>query len=251
MWISIQKLRARKQKEFEMSGGQKKILIFVFFLALVGFIGYFERGALSFEEIQKNREAFRRFVEAHYLPSVTGFIGFELLTAFFLPGALVLTLLGGFLFGVVWGTVYVMVGMTFGGSLAFLFARFLAGNWIHARYEDHLKKFNKEVAHHGSSYLLMLIISPVLPFFVVNYLAGMTKMSLKRFFLTTAAGILPGCVIYAYAGQQFGNIHSIHDVMTPKLIIALSLLGILALLPVFLRLFGKRFSDEQRSNKRE
>jgi len=87
----------------------------------------------------------------------------------------------------------------------------------------------------------MLRIVPVLPFFTVNYLAGMTKMSLKRFLLTTAAGVLPGSVVYTYAGQELGTIRSVDDIMTPKLFIAFLLLGILALLPVALRFFKKRF----------
>ena len=139
---------------------------------------------------------------------------------FFLQVALVLTLAGGFLFGVVWGAVYLMVGLTLGTSLsAFLIARYLAGTWIHSRYEGHLKKFNREVAHYGSSYLLMLRIIPVLPFFAVNFLAGTTKMSVKRFILTTAVGLLPGSVVYTYAGKQLGNITSVDDITTPKLFI--------------------------------
>ncbi len=228
----------------------KKILLIALFLTLIGAAWYF-RKSLTLEEIQKSREALQRFVEAHYLLSVAGFIGIEFLTAFFLPGSLVLTLTGGFLFGVVWGTIYVLIGMTSGASLAFLFARSLAGGWIHAKYERHLKKFDEEIDRHGSSYLLMLLIVPVLPFCVVNYLAGMTKMSLKKFILTEALGLLPGTAVYAYAGRQFGNIRSVDDLMTPKLFIAFLLLGILALLPVFIHLLKKRFSYNARGDRKE
>jgi uncharacterized membrane protein YdjX (TVP38/TMEM64 family) len=138
-----------------------------------------------------------------------------------------------------------MIGMTLGASLAFLFARYIAGKWIHSRYKDHLEKFNREIARHGSSYLLMLRLIPVLPFFVVNFLAGMTKMSLKRFLLTTAMGVLPGSVVYTYAGQEFGSIRSLDDIMTPKLVIAFVLLGTLALLPVAFRLLKKKSPSQK------
>jgi uncharacterized membrane protein YdjX (TVP38/TMEM64 family) len=224
---------------------KKKILLIALFLALIGITWYFGGDTLTFEGMKKNREAFHRFVKAHYLLSVAAFIGIDLLSALFLPGALVLTLIGGFLFGVVWGIIYVMIGMTLGASLAFLFARYIAGKWIHSRYEDHLEKFNREIARHGSSYLLMLRLIPVLPFFVVNFLAGMTKMSLKRFLLTTAVGVLPGSVVYTYAGQQFGSIRSLDDIMTPKLVIAFVLLGTLALLPVVFRLLKQKFPSQK------
>jgi uncharacterized membrane protein YdjX (TVP38/TMEM64 family) len=94
---------------------KKKILLIALFPVLIGVAWYF-RGELTFEAMKENREAFRRIVEAHYLLSVAGFIGIDLLTAFFLPGALVLTLIGGFLFGVVWGALYVMTGMILGVS---------------------------------------------------------------------------------------------------------------------------------------
>lgn len=219
---------------------KKKILLVALFLALLGVTWYF-REDLTFEEIMKNRVAFRGFVEAHYLLSVAAFIGIDLLTAFFLPGALVLTVTAGFLFGVVLGTAYVMIGMTLGAALAFLFARYLAGNWIHSKYKGYLEKFNREVDYHGSNYLLMLRIIPVLPFFVVNFLAGMTKISLRKFVLTTAAGALPGSVVYTYAGQQLGTISSVDQIMSPKLFFAFLLLGILALVPVILRFLKHGF----------
>jgi uncharacterized membrane protein YdjX (TVP38/TMEM64 family) len=228
----------------------KKIFLLVLFLALILATWRLGGDTLTFEKLQKNSEQLRGFVEAHYLLSVAAFIGIDLLTAFFLPGALVLTLAGGFLFGVIPGTAFVMTGMVLGAALAFLFVRYLAGNWIHSRYENQLETFNMEISRHGSNYLVMLRIIPVLPFFAVNFLAGMTRMSLKRYVLTTAIGVLPGTFVYTYAGQQLGTISSPEEILSPRLLIAFILLGTLALVPVILR-FTKRELPHKHHDGRE
>jgi uncharacterized membrane protein YdjX (TVP38/TMEM64 family) len=233
-----------------MGRHKKEILLLCLLLAVVASAWYF-REDLTLQEAKKHRETLHRLVEAHYLLSIAALIGIDLLTAFFLPGALVLTLIGGFLFGVVRGTIYIMAGMTLGASLAFLFSRYLAGNWIQSKYADYLKRLNAEIARYGSNYLIVLRILPALPFFAVNFLAGMTRMSFKRFILTTVAGLLPGCVIYAYAGHQLGRIASIEEILTPKLSAAFLLLGIIALFPVVLRFFSARLPFEKHHEESE
>ena len=210
------------------------LLLFLFGSAVVWLTGPLDY--LSFANLKENRDLLRSYVDAHYVLSVAAFIAMVVSTAFFVPGAIVFTLTGGFLFGVLRGTLYVLTGAVLGATLAFLSSRFIAGNWIQHRYEKHLGAFNREISIHGHNYLIFFRIVPVMPFFLVNYLAGITKVSLGRFVWTTAVGMLPGSVIYCFAGRELGNIESPDDIMSPGLMLALSLLALLALLPVCARI---------------
>ncbi len=192
---------------------------------------------LTFDNLKENRDILRSHVESHYVLSVIVFIAAVVSTAFFVPGAIAVTLVGGFLFGVLLGTLYLLVGATLGASLAFLSARYVLGNWVQRRYEEQLRIFNGEMARHGHNYLITFRIVPVMPFFLVNYLAGITKMPIGRFMWTTAVGMLPGTVVYSFAGQELRGIESPDDIMSPKLLSAFILLALFALLPVLLRVY--------------
>jgi uncharacterized membrane protein YdjX (TVP38/TMEM64 family) len=192
-------------------------------------------GGMSFENLKASRDLLHSFVETHYALSATVFIAVVFSTAFFVPGAIALTLIGGFLFGVLQGTVFLLVGATLGSALAFLFARYILGNWIQHRYEEPLRNLNEEIKRHGHHYLAALRIVPIMPFFLVNYLAGITKMSLRTFIWTTAAGMLPGTLIYTFAGRELARIESPEDVLSPRLLAALILLAVFVLLPVIMR----------------
>ena len=167
-------------------------LLILFGAAAVWFTGLSEY--LTFESLKENRDILRSCIETHYVSSVIAFIAVVVSTAFFVPGIIAMTLVGGLLFGVLMGTVYVLVGATIGATIAFLSARYVLGNWIQHRYEEHLKAFNNEISRHGYNYLIAFRIVPIMPFFLVNYLAGITKMPLSRFIWTTAVGMFPGSV---------------------------------------------------------
>jgi len=187
---------------------------------------------LTFENLKSHRELLLKYVEEHYFLSVTVFIVLFISTAFFVPAAVTLTIAAGFLFGVILGTVYVNIGSVIGSTLAFLSSRFLIGDWVQHRYRNRLKRFNDEVEKHGHNYLFTLRIVPVLPFFLVNYLSGLTKIPLKKFIFITAIGILPGSFVYAFAGRQIAKIENPNDILSPELLIAFLLLGLLALSPL-------------------
>jgi len=108
------------------------------------------------------------------------------------------------LFGTVPAAVYINIGATFGATQAFLAARGLAGNWIQGSFQEPLQRFNKEMERHGHSYLLILRILPVLPFFLVNYCAGISKIPLRTFVWTTSLGILPGSLVHTFIGRNCG-----------------------------------------------
>jgi uncharacterized membrane protein YdjX (TVP38/TMEM64 family) len=191
--------------------------------------------AITFERIRAERDVLRAFVEGNYALSVFSFLLLTVSTAFFVPGALALMIASGFFFGVVPGTLFSVSGLTFGAAAAFLVARYILGDWVQERYRVLLTAFNQEMQRHGHYYLVTLRIVPVLPFFVVNFLAGMTKMSLSKFVAMTCLGLFPASLICSFGGRRLGSINSPRDILSPGMIVALVLLGVLILLPVVLK----------------
>ncbi len=194
---------------------------------------------LTFDAVKQHSSALKVFVSNHYAPSVIIFIALFLTTAFFLPGAIALMVLGGFLFGVIRGIVYVNIAATAGAALAFLSSRYLVGDWIQVRFAEQLRLFNREFMLHGQNYLLFLRIVPLFPFFAVNYLSGITTIPLNKFVWTTALGLLPASVLYTYVGRKLDEIVQIRDIFSPGVIATFSALGLFALLPVFVRLLRR------------
>jgi uncharacterized membrane protein YdjX (TVP38/TMEM64 family) len=183
---------------------------------------------LTFDNLKENRTILYSFVEDHYFSSVIIFIAIVVTTGFFVPAAIPMILVGGFLFGIFWGTIYVNLGFTVGATLAFLLSRYVIGNWIQHRYGDQLRSFNDEVTRFGRNYLITLRMIPLFPFFSVNYFAGVTKMPLARYVWSTALGMLP----ISFAGREIGRIESPNDIMSAKFLIVILLLALFALLPV-------------------
>jgi uncharacterized membrane protein YdjX (TVP38/TMEM64 family) len=227
-----------KYKKYKL--GKKKKAVLLFFIIILCFLVWLSiENYITFEELKKNSDVLKQFVHAHYVESVLVFILFFISTAFFVPGAIVTTIAGGFLFGIVEGVIYVNIGSTIGATIAFLSSRYLLGNYIQHRYAKQLMIFNKEIERHGHNYLIVLRIIPVLPFFIVNYLSGITKISTRKFVFITSLSMLPGSVIYTFAGQELGALHSPEDVLSFEFFVALGLLALFVLLPVIIN-HGKR-----------
>ncbi len=151
-------------------------------------------------------------------------------TAVSLPGATVLTLAAGALFGLGWGTLIVSFASTLGATLAFLAARWLFGGWVQARFADRLTALNAGIAKEGGWYLFTLRLVPVLPFFVVNLAMGMTTLRVRTYAWVSQLGMLPATVLYVYAGTQLARIDSLKGIVSPGLLVALVLLGVFPLL---------------------
>jgi len=199
---------------------------------------------LTFENLQKNRDALLAYVRGHDLSSIALYIlVYTAAIALNLPGGAVLTLAGGFLFGTLPAVLYVNLGATTGAVLAFLSARYLLGARLQETYRDRLAKFNREMARNGTRYLLTLRLIPVFPFFVVNFLAGLTQVPLGTFSWTTSLGIIPGTAVFAYAGHQLEHIRSISDIFTGKVLSAFLLLAAFALAPAIIDRFRNRSSS--------
>jgi len=211
-----------------------KQLLFLLFLAAIPVAIHFSGlgGYLTFEGLKNHRSALEQAVATHYLLSVLLYIVFYILTAFAVPGALILTVAGGFLFGIFAGVTYAIVGATIGGLSAFLLSRYLLGNWLQARYSRQLERFNSELGRNGDLYLVLARLIPILPFFLVNYLCGLTRVRVWTFVWATAAGIFPASLVYTFAGTEIGSISSLGDLISSRLIISFLFLSLFTLLPV-------------------
>jgi len=191
---------------------------------------------LSFQNLQQYKEALKQTVSNYYLASIFLYIiTYILITTFSIPVAAVLTLAAGFLFGTLPATIYVNIGATTGAICAFLASRYLVGEWFQKKYKNKLLKFNKEIKQNGTNYLLTLRLLFVMPFFLINILAGLTNVRLFTFFWTTSLGIIPGTLVYAFAGKQLDYINKPSDIFSIKVLLAFLFLAVLSLVPVIFK----------------
>ena len=211
-----------------------KVVVALLFAAAIGAFFYFDLGRyLSLDSLKANRDSLLAFTETHYAASVAIFVAaYCLLVAASLPGAVFFTLAGGFLFGSALGTVYVNLGATSGATLAFLAARYLLRDWVEATFGSRLAPLQQGFANNAFSYLMTLRLIPLFPFFVVNMACGLTRVSLATYVTATAIGIIPGSFVFAYAGRQLGTINSLKEIASPNVLMAFTLLGLLALVPI-------------------
>jgi uncharacterized membrane protein YdjX (TVP38/TMEM64 family) len=214
-----------------------RILLAGIFAIAIGAFFYFDLPQyLSLQNLKGNRDRLLAYAEDHYATAVLLFVGvYCVQTAFSLPGAAALTLVGGLLFGSVVGTLYVNVAATAGATLAFLAARYLLKDWVERKFGDRLEPIQQGFARNAFSYLMTLRLIPVFPFFLVNLVSALTRINLGTYIAATAIGILPGSFVYAYAGRQLGTINSLREIASPPVLLAFTLLGVLALTPILYR----------------
>lgn len=220
-----------------------KLAIAAIIAVAIGAFFYFDLGRfLSLAALKDNRDKLLSFTEANYASSAVLFIlAYIAVTGLSLPGAVILTLAGGFLFGSLFGTLFVNVGATTGATLAFLAARYLLRDTVERKFGTWVGPLQEGFAENAFSYLMTLRLIPLFPFFIVNLVSGLTRMSVGTYMGATALGIVPGSFVYAYAGQQLGTISSLKEIASPNVIGAFVLLGLLALVPTVY----KKFSDRQ------
>jgi uncharacterized membrane protein YdjX (TVP38/TMEM64 family) len=219
-----------------------KIFLAVGIVLAIGVFFYFDLGRfLSLDALKDNRDNLLAFTEANFPASVGIFIlVYAIVTGLSLPGAVILTLAGGFLFGAVFATVFVNIGATTGATLAFLTARYLLRDTVEQKFGKSLGPFQEGFTNNAFSYLLTLRLIPLFPFFVVNLVSGLTRVSAGTYIAATAIGIIPGSFVYAYAGRQLGTINSLKEIASPNVIGAFVLLGLLALVPVLYKKFATK-----------
>ena len=186
---------------------------------------------LSLEGLKARQEALQGWTAAHSVGAAVGFFALYVLVAgLSLPGAAILTLAAGALFGLVEGTLLASFASTIGATLAFLASRFLFRDAIRNRYGERLRAFDEGIARDGGFYLFTLRLVPVFPFFVINLVAGLTALTVRSFYWVSQAGMLPGTIAYVYAGTQLARIREAGDILSPGLLGAFALLGLMPLL---------------------
>jgi uncharacterized membrane protein YdjX (TVP38/TMEM64 family) len=216
-----------------------KALIAVAIALAIGAFFYFDLGRfLSLTALKENRDSLLAFTDANFGAAVGIFIlTYVVVTGLSLPGAVILTLAGGFLFGGILATLFINIGATTGATLAFLAARYLLRDTVEQKFGKWMGPFQEGFAKNAFSYLLTLRLIPLFPFFIVNLVSGLTRVNVGTYMLATAIGIIPGSFVYAYAGRQLGTISSLREIASPNVIGAFVLLGLLALVPVVYKRF--------------
>ena len=185
---------------------------------------------LSLANLQASQGALLAWREAHPLLAAASFFAvYVAVTALSLPGALVMTLVAGALFGLAWGTVIVSFASTLGATLAFLAARWLMGDWVRARFAGRMATVDAGMARDGGFYLFTLRLVPVFPFFLINLVMGLTSLRTWTFYWVSQLGMLAGTLVYVNAGTQLAQIRSLSGLASPGLVGALALLGLLPL----------------------
>ena len=214
-----------------------KIILLVLIGAGVASFYFFDmQQYLSFESLKANQERLNVVYHENPIIFMSGFIGiYFLIVALSLPGATVLTLTAGAIFGSVLGTFLVNAGATLGATVAFLSARFIFRDWVENKFNDKLVFINNGISDNPISYLLFLRLVPLFPFFLINLVLGVTQVRLSIYFLSTMIGIMPGSFVYANAGSNLARINTISDIASPEIFGAFILLGIFALIPAFYR----------------
>ncbi|MCF8038592.1 MAG: VTT domain-containing protein [Desulfohalobiaceae bacterium] len=186
---------------------------------------------LSLESVKTQQSRLQEAYHQHPMAAIAVFSAIYIpVVALNLPGALVLGLAAGALFGVLTGTIIISFASSIGASLACLLSRYLLRDWVQRRFGEKLEKVNAGIQTEGAFYLFALRLMPVIPFFVINLVMGLTSMRLRTFYWVSQLGMLPGTMVFVNAGSQIGRIESISGILSPGLIVSLALLGIFPLL---------------------
>jgi uncharacterized membrane protein YdjX (TVP38/TMEM64 family) len=211
---------------------QRKVWLIVAVAGLVGAYFVFDLDRyLTLEYLRASRDAIAARVAAQPVASAAAFFAaYVAMCAVSLPGAAVMTVAAGALFGLWWGTLLVSFASSIGATLAFLIARTLLRDWVRRKFAEQLDVVDRGVVREGSFYLFTLRMTPVFPFFLVNVVMALTAIGVVPFYFVSQLGMLAGTVVFVFAGTQLARVESLADVLSPGLIAALTLLGVFPLL---------------------
>ena len=220
----------------------KKIILLALVVILLWGFSYFDLGNyLTLKYIKEQHATFLAFYKENTVLAIGIYSSVYIVTtALSLPGAALLTLLGGALFGLVIGTIVVSFASSIGATLAFLVSRLFFRDWVQEKLGSYLQSFNDGIKKDGVFYLFTLRLIPAVPFFVINLVMGLTPMKPSSFFLVSQIGMLAGTIVFINAGTQLAQIESLRGILSPTIIFSFVLLGIFPLLTKNLLNFYKR-----------
>jgi uncharacterized membrane protein YdjX (TVP38/TMEM64 family) len=207
---------------------KKKIVILIIVISLIVAFKVLNLGQyLTLSYLKESLDKFNDLYEKHRVLVIAGyFIIYVLTTSLSLPGASPLGIAGGALFGFWVATLVVSFASTIGATLACFVSRFLLRDWVQNKFSDKIAKVNEGIEKEGAFYLFTLRLIPIFPFWMINLVMGLTKMSLLKFYWVSQVGMLPGTMVYVNAGKELAKIESIKGIFSPSLIISFALIGI-------------------------
>jgi uncharacterized membrane protein YdjX (TVP38/TMEM64 family) len=207
---------------------KSRFYLLVIFILLIGAYFFFDlQQLLTLDNLKFQQETMKSYRNNH--PMLATFIYaliYIAVTSLSLPGATILTLAGGAVFGLLWGTLIVSFASSIGATLAFLAARFLFRETVSARFGHLLNEIDTGIARDGAFYLFSLRLVPLIPFFVINLLMGLTALKTTTFYWVSQAGMLAGTLVYVNAGTQLAKIDSVSGILSPALVGSFVLLGV-------------------------
>ena len=209
-----------------------KLVLLAVVAALVAAFFLLDLGQYAnLEYLKSVRGAALDFVSENPVQASVGyFVVYVLVTGLSLPGAAIMTLAGGAIFGLGWGLLLVSFASTAGATIAMLISRTLLRDWVQGRFGEQLVAINAGLEKDGEFYLFGLRMVPLFPFFVINLVMGLTPMRAWSFYWVSQLGMLAGTVVFVFAGTQLAEVSSLGDILSPGLIIAFSLLGLFPIL---------------------
>jgi uncharacterized membrane protein YdjX (TVP38/TMEM64 family) len=207
---------------------KSRIYLFIIIAVLIGAFFFFDlHELLTLDNLKSQQETILSYRNSHpVLATAIYALVYIAVTGLSLPGATILTLAGGALFGLLWGTLIVSFASSIGATLAFLAARFLFRDAVNARFGHQVKEIDNGIARDGAFYLFTLRLVPLIPFFVINLVMGLTVLKTHTFYCVSQVGMLAGTLVYVNAGTQLAKIDSLSAILSPALVGSFALLGL-------------------------
>lgn len=210
---------------------KKLVLIVLVGLAVIAFFAFDLDEMLTLQALKAGQERFAGWQETSpWLVGLGFFALYVTLTSLSVPGAAVMTIAAGALFGLFWGTLIVSFASSIGATVAFLVARFLLRDSVQRRFGRRLKTIDEGIKREGALYLFTLRLVPVFPFFVINVLMGLTAIRVATFYGASQLGMLPATLVYVNAGTQLGQVETLSGILSPGILMSFALLGLFPLI---------------------
>ncbi len=210
---------------------KKAFLVLLVAAAITLFFGMGMDKHLTLEALKESQEKFAAMqAQSPWLTTLATFVIYVIVVALSLPGATIMSLAIGALFGFWVGILLVSFASTIGATLAFLASRYVLRDMIQRRLGDRLKGINEGMAKDGALYLFMLRLVPIFPFFLINLLMGLTQIHTATFCWVSQLGMLAGTLVYVNAGTQLARIDSLSGILSPQVLLSFTLLGVFPLL---------------------
>lgn len=210
---------------------KKALLVLLVVAAIALFFGMGLDHYLTLDALKESQGKFAAMqAQSPWLTTLATFVIYVIVVALSLPGATIMSLAIGALFGFWMGTLLVSFASTIGATLAFLAARYVLRDMVQQRFCDRLKGVNEGMAKDGALYLFMLRLVPIFPFFLINLLMGLTHIRTATFYWVSQLGMLAGTLVYVNAGTQLARIDSLSGILSPAVLLSFALLGVFPLL---------------------